>query len=89
MKEFKFRPLPSSTDPADNLKSEDASSSDCDVDSLALNDVLRSPESSTRRAIEGVWNIDGELVDKSNLHVKWVHYLLFMFVLLNFALFYA
>jgi len=70
VKEFKFRPLPSSTDPADNLKSEDASSSDCDVDSLALNDVLRSPESSTRRAIEGVWNIDGELVDKSNLHVK-------------------
>ena len=70
MKEFQFRPLPSSTEAASNLRSKDANSHDYENDNLVLKDVLRSPDAGTNHAVQGVWNIDGELVDKSNLHVR-------------------
>ena len=70
VKEFQFRSLPSTAQPQDNHKSEDPNSQDCDNGELLLKDVLRSPEAGASRTVESVWNIDGELVNKSNLHVK-------------------
>ena len=70
VKEFQFRSLPSTTQPLGNHKTEDAISHDCDNGELVLKDVLRSPEAGASRTVESVWNIDGELVNKSNLHVK-------------------
>ena len=86
VKEFNFRPLPASVSDGMNVSNEHNHAADNDDESLVLKDVLRSPEASRHRAIESVWNIDGELLEKSDLHVKYVIcYIYFLIFLFPFA----
>ena len=73
VKEFQFRPLPAATATREEsalVANPNKSSLDNENENLAMKDVLQSPQACHLRAAESVWNIDGELVEQSSLHVK-------------------
>ena len=68
VKEFKFRPVNSVSDDSANSSQEN------DLSDNQNGELVQSKSSSVEgrnsRNRESVWNIDGELVEQANLHVK-------------------
>ena len=73
VRELKFHPL--ATEQKPEIRKEEHDTLDCENQKkdLILGDIPAGGQATTRaRHEESVWNIDGELIEQPNLHIKQV-----------------